>query len=70
MLALAWLPEEQPSGEKQDKPCPMGFFFLEKKKKERICMCCKFLGASLFLLCFKQLYKPLFIDGIMYIHFR
>lgn len=27
-----WLPEEQPSGEKKDKLCPMGFFFFKIRK--------------------------------------
>lgn len=33
-------------------------------------MCSKFLGASFSLLCFKQLYKLLFIEDVMYIYFR
>lgn len=43
---------------------------LSSQTRGRTRMCCEFLGASFFLLCFTQLYKLLFIEDIMYIYFR
>lgn len=46
-----------------------GFFFIIIiLTRESTCMCSKFLGASFFLLCFKWLYKLLFIEDRYYVH--
>lgn len=67
MLALAFRITTQWREKGQGLPHGLFFFFFKQEKDLHVLYV---LGASLFILCFKQLYKPLFMEGIMYIHFR